>query len=117
MVKLDVSSIGEYNEVLDREGYVLVRRMVDPGRCAELRRLADAELEARVPPLELEADVGYPGHRVRARLPVAKPSGACWRCMRGIPRSPDGPGPAWSRPCWRGISGEQSGFRSRITTA
>ncbi|WP_186093539.1 phytanoyl-CoA dioxygenase family protein [Burkholderia gladioli] len=61
MVTLDVSSIGEYNEVLDREGYVLVRRMVDPGRCAELRRLADAELEARVPPLELEADVGYPG--------------------------------------------------------
>ncbi|WP_213767875.1 phytanoyl-CoA dioxygenase family protein [Caballeronia sp. dw_19] len=57
----DSSFAREHSAALDADGYVVVRRMVDAEQCAHLCALADHELAACIPPLEFEADVGYPG--------------------------------------------------------
>lgn len=44
-----------------REGYAVVRAALADERVAALRAAAVAELEARRPPFELEAEVDYPG--------------------------------------------------------
>ena len=54
-------SLEDQVATLRQEGLVVVRNMLDAGQVAELRRLAQADLDARVEPLELEADLGYPG--------------------------------------------------------
>ena len=54
-------SLDDQVATLRQEGLVVVRNMLDAGQVAELRRLAQADLDARVEPLELEADLGYPG--------------------------------------------------------
>ncbi len=46
---------------LRRDGLVVVRNMLDPGQCALLRQIAQAQLSAQVAPIEYEADLGYPG--------------------------------------------------------
>lgn len=46
---------------LRKEGLVVVRGLVDADRIATLRHIAQAQLDQRVAPLELETDLGYPG--------------------------------------------------------
>jgi phytanoyl-CoA hydroxylase len=48
-------------EVLREEGYVLVPRLVPQGALNQLNEIARAQLRARADPLELEADLQYPG--------------------------------------------------------
>ena len=45
----------------DNDGYVVVRRLVDPITCAVMLAKAKLDLSAGVPPVEYEADTGYPG--------------------------------------------------------
>lgn len=44
-----------------RDGYVIVRGLAEPGLVEELRAATLRDLELAVPPVELEADVRYPG--------------------------------------------------------
>lgn len=53
----DASALARF----DRDGYVVVRGLADASQVAALRTLAGQHLAARVSPLELEADTGYPG--------------------------------------------------------
>jgi phytanoyl-CoA hydroxylase len=52
---------GAQVEELRRAGFVVVPRFVAPGDLAALNSAARAELAARAAPLELEADLRYPG--------------------------------------------------------
>ncbi len=45
----------------DRDGYVVVRRLAPRDACARMLAAARAQLVSRAGPLELEADLGYPG--------------------------------------------------------
>ena len=45
----------------ENDGYVVVRRLVDPTTCAIMLAKARLDLAACVPPVEYEADTGYPG--------------------------------------------------------
>ena len=51
----------EHVEALREEGYVLVPRFVPEGALNPLNEIARAQLSARADPLELEADLQYPG--------------------------------------------------------
>ena len=44
-----------------RDGYLIVRGLASPQECAHMRAVAHDHLVRAVPPLEYEADVGYPG--------------------------------------------------------
>lgn len=44
-----------------RDGFVVVRNLADAAVFSQLRSLAVSHLQARVAPLELEADLSYPG--------------------------------------------------------
>lgn len=44
-----------------RDGFHIVRAMATPETCEAIRAAAQRDLEALVPPVEYEADVGYPG--------------------------------------------------------
>lgn len=46
---------------LRKEGLVVVRNLVSSDQIAQLRHIAQTQLDQRVAPLELEADLGYPG--------------------------------------------------------
>jgi phytanoyl-CoA hydroxylase len=48
-------------DALREEGYVLVPRLIPPEALAQLNEIARAQLSARAAPLELEADLRYPG--------------------------------------------------------
>jgi phytanoyl-CoA hydroxylase len=48
-------------EALSEEGYVLVPRLVSERELGRLNEIARAQLSARTGPLELEADLRYPG--------------------------------------------------------
>lgn len=48
-------------ENFHRDGYLIVRALAEPETVRAIRALAEAHLAARVPPLELEADLHYPG--------------------------------------------------------
>lgn len=48
-------------QALERDGFVVVRGLAEPAIFAPLRSLAVSHLQARVEPLELEADLNYPG--------------------------------------------------------
>jgi phytanoyl-CoA hydroxylase len=43
------------------QGYLVIRKMVDPQECARMKSVAMDQLQRAVPPLEYEADVGYAG--------------------------------------------------------
>ena len=45
----------------ENDGYVVVRRLADPTTCAIMLAKARLDLAACVPPVEYEADTGYPG--------------------------------------------------------
>jgi phytanoyl-CoA hydroxylase len=45
----------------NRDGYVIVRRLVEPGLCDRMKTTAQDHLVREVPPLEYEADLCYPG--------------------------------------------------------
>ena len=61
------------------DGYLLLRNMVSPVLCEQMRATAKAHLLAAVPPLEYEADVGYPG----APVSIDAPGGKTVRRLRG----------------------------------
>lgn len=46
---------------LRKNGLVVVRGLVDADRIAQLRHIAQTQLDQRVAPLELESELGYPG--------------------------------------------------------
>ena len=48
-------------ERFERDGYLVVRQLLDPARVEELRTLATEALEPLAAPVEYEAEVGYPG--------------------------------------------------------
>jgi phytanoyl-CoA hydroxylase len=48
-------------EQFDRDGYLVFRGMVSPLACELMLSVTREHLRAAVPPLEFEADVGYPG--------------------------------------------------------
>ena len=56
-----VHSLDEQIERLRDRGYVIVPGFVEQERIERLRRAAEAQLIARCAPLELEADLQYPG--------------------------------------------------------
>jgi phytanoyl-CoA hydroxylase len=69
-------------------GYLVIRKMVSPEECAQMRSVALDHLERAVPPLEYEAEVGYPGApasldaeggRTARRLRGAFQRDACYR--------------------------------------
>jgi phytanoyl-CoA hydroxylase len=45
----------------ERDGYVVVRALVDPRLCERMKTIAEDHVAREVPPLEYEADLGYPG--------------------------------------------------------
>ncbi len=51
------------------QGYLVLRNFAAPAQIAALRQQALAELEAARPPLEYEADLGYPGAPVSRQAP------------------------------------------------
>ena len=60
-------------------GYLLLRKMVSPAACELMLAVANEHLRAAVPPLEYEADVGYPG----APVSIDAPGGRTVRRLRG----------------------------------
>lgn len=52
-----------------RDGFVVLRSLCEPHRVERLRLLAEQELAQARPPLELEAQTGYPGAPVSAEGP------------------------------------------------
>ena len=66
-------------------GYVVIRNLCPPGEVAELKLLAIKELNERSEPIELEADIGYPG----APTTRAEPGGGTIRrLLNAVDRSP-----------------------------
>jgi phytanoyl-CoA hydroxylase len=51
----------EQVEMLRKQGFVVVRGLVSPARCAELKAVALQQLAEPAQPLEYEADLRYPG--------------------------------------------------------
>jgi phytanoyl-CoA hydroxylase len=43
------------------QGFLVIRKMVDPQQCAQMKSVALEQLQQAQPPLEYEADVGYAG--------------------------------------------------------
>ncbi len=56
----DRLSAGEIAQ-FENDGYVVVRRLADATTCGIMLAQAKLDLAARVPPVEYEADTGYPG--------------------------------------------------------
>jgi phytanoyl-CoA hydroxylase len=48
-------------EQFKHDGYLLLRNMAPPAMCETMLAITEAHLRGAVPPLEYEADVGYPG--------------------------------------------------------
>ena len=44
-----------------RDGYLVFRHMLEPAACEQMLRAAHLQLQAAVPPLEYEAELGYAG--------------------------------------------------------
>jgi len=66
-------------------GYIVIRNLCPPGEVAELKLLAIKEFNERLEPIELEADVGYPG----APNSRAEPGGrTIRRLLNAVDRSP-----------------------------
>ncbi|TYZ53553.1 phytanoyl-CoA dioxygenase, partial [Ralstonia solanacearum] len=51
----------EQQAFFHRHGYLILRALAGPSECAALLAAARAALEKAVPPVELEADLGYAG--------------------------------------------------------
>lgn len=59
-------------EALRRDGYVVVRGLIPPATCAEMRLRAQAQLVEAHSPLELEAQLQYPGAPISVDAPGGK---------------------------------------------
>lgn len=59
----------EQRRGFETNGYLIVRGAAGPQELQRLRQRAEAALEARQPPLELEAEVNYPGAPASAEAP------------------------------------------------
>jgi phytanoyl-CoA hydroxylase len=67
------------------EGYIVVRALCPTAEVHAIRQLAIQEHDRRTPPLELEADLGYPG----APLSISAPGGnTIRRLLNAVDRSP-----------------------------
>lgn len=69
----------EQVQQFERDGYLLFRGMVPPAAHAAMLALTNAHVAAAVPPLEYEAEVGYPG----APPSLHAPGGKTLRRLRG----------------------------------
>jgi phytanoyl-CoA hydroxylase len=63
----------------DREGFLVLRRMTAAATCDAMCAVVRAQLQAAQPPLEFEAEVGYPG----APQSLEAPGGRTIRRLRG----------------------------------
>lgn len=61
------------------QGYLLLKRMAAPAACDKMLSVAEEQLRGAAPPLEYEADVGYPG----APRSFDAPGGKTVRRLRG----------------------------------
>lgn len=68
-----------------RDGFHVVRGLAAPGTCERLLALAERDLAACVPPVEYEADVGYPGAPASRDAPGG---GTVRRLLRAYERDP-----------------------------
>jgi phytanoyl-CoA hydroxylase len=66
-------------EQFNRDGYLVFRGMVTPVVCKLIRSVVRRDLHAAVPPVEYEAEVGYPG----APASLDAPGGRTVRRLRG----------------------------------
>lgn len=66
-------------EQFNHDGYLVFRGMVSPVACELMRSVVARQLRAAMPPLEFEAEVGYPG----APASVDAPGGRTVRRLRG----------------------------------
>ena len=57
-----------------RDGYVVMRNLLTPERCDELRAIAEEHVAALIAPVEFEIDVHYPGAPVDPEGPGARTS-------------------------------------------
>lgn len=113
----DSSFAREYGAVLDGEGYVVIRRMVDAERCAELCELASQELAVRRPPLEFEVDVGYPGASHSRDAPGGETIRLLLAVWCDIQRSPPGQPQRPPEHCWKHIFVDRPDCLSLTITA
>ena len=51
----------EKQAFFEKQGYLIMPSMFDEDRCQLMRAIAENELHLKVPPLEYEVDVNYPG--------------------------------------------------------
>ena len=58
----------------ERDGYIVLRNLVAPERCSQLRAIASEHLEQLIAPIEFEVDVHYPGAPLDANSPGAETS-------------------------------------------
>ncbi len=61
-----------------QEGYLLLRNHVPAERCDRMRAVTEVHLEQAIPPIEFEAEVGYPG----APASIDAPGGKTARRLR-----------------------------------
>lgn len=82
-------------EQFRRDGYVILRGMVPPAACKTMQEVTLAHLRAEIPPVEYEAELGYPGApasldapggRTVRRLRAAYQRDACFRMHAEDPR-------------------------------
>jgi len=66
-------------EQFENDGYLILRGMVTPVACDLMLSIAQKHLQGAVPPLEYEAEVGYPG----APASLEAPGGRTVRRLRG----------------------------------
>src|SRR5262249_43198891 len=59
----------EQVQMLRDHGFVVVRGLVSPERCDELKAIASRQLDEAAQPLEFEADLRYPGAPVSKHAP------------------------------------------------
>lgn len=94
-------------EALQENGYVVVPRLVPQGALNQLNETARAQLLARADPLELEADLRYPGAPSPAPTPEAGRCEGSWTYMLEIGYSPNGPHRPACAIGWKAISGRE----------
>jgi ectoine hydroxylase-related dioxygenase (phytanoyl-CoA dioxygenase family) len=61
-------TIEELNS-FDRDGFIVIRGLADPIQVEKIVQVTDRALRAQTPPVEYEADLGYPGAPTSAQQP------------------------------------------------
>jgi phytanoyl-CoA hydroxylase len=61
MLKMDLSLSPTRIDEFRQDGYLVCRKLATPAQCEAMRKVAHEHLQKAVPPVEYEADVGYPG--------------------------------------------------------